>query len=129
MGVIQDAHLRTELCPLSFEDSASVPMSLPVEANMETQVDVRWESTLVVVPSSAVTGITGEAQLRTDVRPVVSQDSAMEPMSFPVLANTETLVYVGWESTSVVARQVVEVAVRWDGSILHLIVGWWTRLC
>ena len=102
MGVTQDAHLRTELCLMSFEDSASVPMSLPVEANTETQVDVRWEPTLVVVPSNEVTGITGEAQVQTDVGPVMSEDSAMEPMSLPVEANTETQVDVRWESTLVV---------------------------
>ena len=34
-----------------LEDSAIEPMSLPVVVNMETRVDVRWESTSVVVPS------------------------------------------------------------------------------
>ena len=115
MGVTQVAHLRKELCLMPFEDSASVPMSLPVEGNTETQVDVRWEPTLVVVPSS-VTGVTGEAQLWTDVCPVMSEDSAMEPMS-----DGRPL---RWWS-----RQVVEVAVRWDGSILNLTVGYWTRSC
>ena len=33
--------MRTESCPISFEDSARVPMSLPVENNTETQFDVR----------------------------------------------------------------------------------------
>ena len=57
----------------------------------------------MVVPSSEVTGVTGEAQLRTDVCPVMSEDSAMEPMSLPVVAHKETQVDVGWESTLVVA--------------------------
>ena len=105
-GVTQDAHLRTELCLMSFDDSASVLMSLP----------------LVVVPSSEVTGVTGEAQLRTDVCPVMSENSVMEPMSLPVVAHTGTQVDVGWEST------LVEIAIRWDGSILNLTVGWWMRL-
>ena len=47
--------------------------------------------------------VTGEAQWRTDVCPVLSKDSVMEPMSFPVVADTVTQVEVGWESTSVVA--------------------------
>ena len=76
-GVTQDAHLRTESCPISFDSSARVPMSLPVENNTEMQADVRWEPTSVVVPSGEVTGATGEARLQTDVCPVLSNDSAM----------------------------------------------------
>ena len=78
-------------------------MSLPVENNTETLVDVRWEPTLVVVPLGEVTGATGEALLRTDVCPVLSRDSAMEPLSFLVVADTDTQVEVEWEPTSVVA--------------------------
>ena len=40
-GVTQNAQLRTESCPIPLEKLARVPMSLPVENNMETQVDVR----------------------------------------------------------------------------------------
>ena len=50
-GVIQDAQLLTDVCPMMFEDSATELMSLPVVVNTETQVAVRWESTSVVVPS------------------------------------------------------------------------------
>ena len=99
-------------------------MSLLVENNTETQVDVQWETISVVVLSGEVTGTTGEARLRTDVCPVLSKDSAMELMSFPVVADTETQVEVGWEPTSVMAHPVVGVAVRWDGLILNLTVGW-----
>ena len=77
-------------------------MYLPVGTNTEARVDVRWEPTLVVVPSSDDTCVTRGAQLRTDVCPMMSEDSAMEPMSLPVVANTETQVDVGWESTLVV---------------------------
>ena len=87
-GVTQDAQLRTESCPIPLEKSARVPMSLPVENNTETQVDVRWEPTSVVILSGEVMGATGEARLRTDVCPVLSRESAMEPMSFPVVADT-----------------------------------------
>ena len=89
---------------------------------METQVDVRWEPTSVVVPLSDDTGVTRNAQLRTDVCPMMSEDSAMESMSLPVVANMETQVDVGWESTLVVVPSRCEVAVRWDGSILNLTV-------
>ena len=44
----------------------------------------------MVVPSSEVTGVTGEAQLQTNVCPVMSEDSAREPMSLPVVAHTGT---------------------------------------
>ena len=104
------------------EDSAIELMSLPVGTNTETQVDVRWESTSVVVPSSDDMGATRDAQLRTDVCPMMSEDSAMEPLSLPVVANMETQVDVGWESIWWWSRQVVEVVVRWDGSILNLTI-------
>ena len=80
-GVTQNTHLQKESCPSSVEDLARVPMSFPVESNMETQVDVRWEAISAVVPSVEVPGITGEARLRKDVCPMLSRDSAMEPMS------------------------------------------------
>ena len=44
----------------------------------------------MVVPSSDATGVTQDAQLRTEVCPMMSEDSAMEPLSLPVVANTET---------------------------------------
>ena len=55
-GAIQDSQLRTDVCLMMFEDSAAEPMSLPVVVNTVTQVDVRWESTSVVVPSSDGSG-------------------------------------------------------------------------
>ena len=55
-GVIQDAQLLTDVCPMMLEDSATEPMSLPVVVNTETQVVVRWESTSVVVPSGDGSG-------------------------------------------------------------------------
>ena len=128
MAVTQDAHLRTELCRLKIRLVCRCPC-LPVEANTETQVDVRWEPTLVVVPSNEVMGVTGEAQLRTDVCPVISEKLAMEPMSFPVVAIRKRRSMLDGSPLRWWPRQVVEVAVRWDGSILNLTVGWWTRLC
>ena len=57
----------------------------------------------MVVPSGEVSGATGEARLWTDVCPVLSRESAMEPMSFLVVADTDTQVEVGWEPTLVMA--------------------------
>ena len=48
--VSRDIRVLTDLCPMMFDESASEPLSLPVVVNTETQVDVRWESTLAVVP-------------------------------------------------------------------------------
>ena len=42
--------MLTDVCPMRFEESATVPLSWPVVFDMETQVDVRWEATSVVVP-------------------------------------------------------------------------------
>ena len=69
---------------MMFEDSAFEPMSLPVGTNMETQVDVRWEPTSVVLPSSDATGVTQDDQLWTEVCLMMLEDSAIEPMSLPV---------------------------------------------
>ena len=101
-GVSRNAQLRADVGLMMFEDWAFEPMSLPVGTNTKTQVDVRWEPTSVVVPSSDDTGVTQDAQLRTDVCLMMSEDLAMEPMSLPVVANMETQVDVGWESTLVV---------------------------
>ena len=66
-GVSWNVQLRADICPMMFEDLAIELMSLPVGTNTETQVDVRWEPTSVVVPSSDDTGVTQDAQLRTEV--------------------------------------------------------------
>ena len=100
-GVTQDAQLRTESCPIPLEKSARVPMSLPVENNTETQVDVRWEPTSVVVPSGEVTGGNWRSPLAD--RCVSGVVEGFGDGAFPVVADTDTQVEVGWEPTSVVA--------------------------
>ena len=50
--VNRDIRLMTDVCPMMFEESATVPLSLPVVVDTETQVDVRWETTSAVVPFS-----------------------------------------------------------------------------
>ena len=102
-------------------------MSLHVESNTEAQVDVRCEPISAVVPSGEVPGATGEARLWTDVRPMLSRDSAMEPMSFPVVVDVDTQVQVGWEPTSVVHPSGCESGrpVGWLDTEAE--VGWQTR--
>ena len=46
----RDIRVLMDGCPSMFEESATVPLSLPVVVNTETQVDVRWETTSAVVP-------------------------------------------------------------------------------
>ena len=46
----RDIRILTDGCPSMFEESATVPLSLPVVVNTETQVDVSWETTSAVVP-------------------------------------------------------------------------------
>ena len=48
--VNRDIRLLTDVCPMMIEESATVPLSLPVVVDTETQVDVRWETTSAVVP-------------------------------------------------------------------------------
>ena len=76
LGISWDAQLRADTGPMMFEDSAFEPMSLPVGMSTETQVDVRWEPTSVVVPSSDATVVTQDDQLRTGVCPMMFEDSA-----------------------------------------------------
>ena len=90
LGISLDAQLRADAGPMMFEDSAFELMSLPVGTSMETQVDVRWEPTSVVVPSSDATDVTQDDQLRTEVCPMKYEDSASEPMPLPVGTITET---------------------------------------
>ena len=48
--VSRDIQVLTDMCPMMIDESATEPLSLPVVVNTETQVDVRWEATLAVVP-------------------------------------------------------------------------------
>ena len=47
----RDIQVLTDVGLMMIDGSDTGPLSLPVVANMETQVDVRWEVTLEVVPS------------------------------------------------------------------------------
>ena len=81
------------------EDSAMEPMSLPVVANTETQVDVGWESTLVVVPSSCGSGcpvdgcVVDENMLDTEMSPIISVRNAAEPAFLPTKSEVFPLLF------------------------------------
>ena len=46
----RDIRVLTDVCPVMIDELVTGPLSLPVVVNTETQVDVRWEATLAVVP-------------------------------------------------------------------------------
>ena len=50
LDVGRDIWVLTDVCPMMIDGLAPGPLSLPVLVNTETQVDVRWEATLAVVP-------------------------------------------------------------------------------
>ena len=89
---------------MMFEDSAAEPMSLPVVVNTVTQVDVRWESTSVVVPSSDGSGhpagwldtesdccVVDEIILDPEMSPIVSMRSAAGPTLLPTKSEVFSL--------------------------------------
>ena len=46
----RDIRVLTDMCPMMIDELSTGLLSLPVVVNTETQVDVRWEATLAVVP-------------------------------------------------------------------------------
>ena len=50
VGIGRDIRILMDVCPMMFDESATVSLSLPVVIDTETQVDVRWASTSAVVP-------------------------------------------------------------------------------
>ena len=118
--VIRDIRLLTDVCPMLFEESAAVPLSLPVVVAMETQVDVRWETTSAVVPFGDGCGrpagwldsksdccVMDEIVLDLEMCPIVSVRSAAVPAFLPtksevcslaVLAGGSVLRQPPWQS-------------------------------
>ena len=94
--VNRDILLLTDVCPMRFEESATVPLSWPVVVDTETQVDVRWETTSVVVPFGDGCGrpagwldpksdccVMYEIVLDLEMSPIVSVRSAAVPAFLP----------------------------------------------
>ena len=55
-GADGEARLWTDVCPMLLRDSAMEAMSFPVVTDVDTQVEVGWEPTSVVHPSSCESG-------------------------------------------------------------------------
>ena len=102
--VIRDIRLLTDVCPMMLEDSATVPLSLPVVVNTETQVDARWETTSAVVPFGDGCGrpagwlnsksdccVMDEIVLDPEMSPIVSVRSAAVPAFLPTKSEVFSL--------------------------------------
>ena len=89
----------TDGCPIMFEESATMPLSLHVVVNAETQVDVRWETTSAVVPFGDGCGrparwfdsesdccVMDEIVLDPEMSPLVSVRSAAVPTFLPTMS-------------------------------------------
>ena len=77
---------------MMFEESATMPLSLPVVVDTETQVDVRWDTTSAVVPFGVGYGrpagwldsksdccVMDEIVLNPEMSPIISVRSAAVP--------------------------------------------------
>ena len=100
----RDIQVLTDVGPMMIDGSDTGPLSLPVVANTETQVDVRWEVTLEVDPFVVGCGCpTGwldsesdccmmdEIVLVTDMSPIVSMKSVVVPTFLPALSEVCSL--------------------------------------
>ena len=94
--VTRAIQVLTDVDPMMIDGSDTGPLSLPVVANTETQVDVRWEATLEVVPfvvgGGCPTGwldtesdgcVMDEIVLVPEMSPIVSMKSAVVPTFLP----------------------------------------------
>ena len=92
----RDIRVLTDGCPSMFEESATVPLSLPVVVNTETQVDVILETISAVVSFGDGCGrpagwldsesdccVMDEMVLDPEMSPIVSVRSAAVPAFFP----------------------------------------------
>ena len=102
--VIRDTRLLTDVCLMMLDESATVPLSLPVVANMETQVDVRWETTSAVVPFGDGCGrpagcldsesdccVMDEIVLDPEMSPIISVRSEAVPAFLPTKSEVFSL--------------------------------------
>ena len=94
-----DIHLL-DVFPVMFDKTAAVPMTLPVGVKMGPQVE---EDPDVVLTGRDMdvgdTDVGRDIRVLTDVCPMMFDESATEPLSLPVVVNTETQVNIKWETT------------------------------
>ena len=104
-----DIQVMTEVGPTMIDGLGTGPLSLPVVANTETQVDVRWEATLEVFPSVVDGGcptewldsesdgcVMDEIVLAPEMSPFVFMKSAVVPKFLPALSEVCSLVVLAW---------------------------------
>ena len=86
--------------PVMFDEMAAVPMTLPVDKEMGSQVeegpDMVWTGRDIDMCDPDVSR---DIQVLTDVGPMMIDGSDTGPLSLPVVANTETQDDVRWEAT------------------------------
>ena len=100
----RDIRVLTDVCPMMFDESATEPLSLPVVVNTETQVDVRWDSTLAVVlfvdgcgrpagwlDSESDCCVMDEIVLVPEMSPIVSMRSAAVTTFLPAMSEVFSL--------------------------------------
>ena len=100
----RDIQMMSEVGPMMIDGSDTGPLALPVVANTETQVDVRLEVTLEVVPSMVDGGypagwldsesdgcVMDEIVLAPEMSPFVFMKSAVVPTFLPALSEVCSL--------------------------------------
>ena len=100
----RDIQNLPDVFPVMFDESANVPLSLPVVVNTETQVDVRWETTSAVVTlvdrggrpagwldSESDCCVIDEIVLDPEMIPIVSVRSAAVPTFLPTMSEVFSL--------------------------------------
>ena len=104
MDIGRDIPVLTDVCPMMFDESATVPLSLPVVIDTETQVDVRWATTSAVVPLVDGSGrpagwldfeydccAIDEIVFAPEMSPIVSVRSAAVPTFLPAMSEVFSL--------------------------------------
>ena len=100
----RDIRVLTDVCPMMVDESATEPLSLPVVVNEETQVDVRWDTTLAVVPFVDGCGrpagwldyesdccVMDEIVLVPEMSPIISMRSVAVPTFLPAMSEVFSL--------------------------------------
>ena len=100
----RDIRVLTDVCPMMVDEPATEPLSLPVVVNKETQVDVRWDTTLAVVPfvdgcgrpagwldSESDCCVMDEIVLVPEMSPIISMRSAAVPTFLPAMSEVFSL--------------------------------------
>ena len=108
VDIRRDIRKLSGVCPVMFDETAAVTMTLPVKVEMGSQVqedpDVVWTERIMDLSNLDVSR---DIQVLTDVDLLIIDGSDTGPLPFPVVVNTETQVDVRWEVTLGVAPSVV----------------------